>query len=249
MKVERVEKSFGGVMALRGVSFEVRRGQIKALIGPNGAGKTTLFHIVTGVEKPNSGVVYFKGERIDGRRPDEVVGMGIARTFQNVRPFAGMTALENVMVGRHRLTCSGTIRALLRTPFLRREEGRVRDEAMWFLEFVGLAAHADQDASDLPFGRQRLLELARALATEPELLLLDEPAAGLNTRETSELAELIRKVRGRGVTVLLVEHDMELVMDISDEVVVLDRGEKISEGPPVRVQRDERVLQAYLGGE
>jgi len=249
LKIEKVKKSFGGVQALRGVSFEVRRGQIKALIGPNGAGKTTLFHIVTGVEKPNSGVVYFKGERIDGRRPDEVVRMGIARTFQNVQPFAGMTVLENVMTGRHRLIRSGAFRTLLRTRFMRSEEGKVRDEAMQFLEFVGLADCASQDALDLPFGRQRLLELARALATEPELLLLDEPAAGLNTRETSELAELIRKIRDSGVTVLLVEHDMELVMDISDEVVVLDRGEKIAEGPPESIQRDERVVRAYLGGE
>ena len=247
LRIERVEKSFGGVRALRGVSFEVERGQIKALIGPNGAGKTTLFHIVTGVEKPNSGEVYFKGERIDGKRPDQVVRMGIARTFQNVRPFAGMTALENVMAGRHRLTRSGPIRALLRTPSMRREEGRVREEAAKFLKFVGLEDEADREASDLPFGKQRLLELARALASEPELLLLDEPAAGLNTRETSELAELIRRIRKSGITVLLVEHDMELVMEVSDEVVVLEGGEKIAEGPPEAVQRDERVLRAYLG--
>ncbi len=247
--VDQLRKVFGGLAAVNGVSFSVDEKEIKALIGPNGAGKTTVFNLITGVFPPTGGHITAGGRRLDGRPPHVVAARGIARTFQNLQVFAHMSVLENVMVGCHRQGRRGMLAAALRTPGVRAEERALRETALAALAFVGLADLADQEASSLPFGRQRMLEIARALAARPRLVLLDEPAAGLNTHETAELGDLLRKIRQSGVALLLVDHDMELVMDISDEVVVLDQGEKIAQGPPREVQRNERVLEAYLGVE
>ena len=247
LALHEVRKVFGGLAAVNGVSFSVAEDEIKALIGPNGAGKTTVFNLITGVLPLTAGRITSGERRLDGRPPHAVAGCGIARTFQNLQVFAHMSVLENVMVGCHRQGRRGMVAAALRTPGLLAEEQKLQAAAMGALEFVGLADRAPEEASNLPFGRQRLLELARALAARPRLVLLDEPAAGLNTHETDQLGELLRKVRASGIALLLVDHDMELVMDISDEVVVLDRGEVIAQGPPRQVQREARVLAAYLG--
>ena len=249
LRVVHLVKQFGGLRAVSDVSFDVVPGQIKAMIGPNGAGKTTIFNVITGVDVSTEGEIAFRGERITGLKPHQIAARGLSRTFQNVQLFDHMSVLENVMVGRHTRTVSGMLSAALRLPKTRAEERAIREAAMERLVFVGLDRHAEDLAANLPFGQQRTLEFARALATEPELLLLDEPAAGLNSHEAALLADLILKIREQGVTVLLVEHDMELVMDISDEVVVLNYGEKIAEGKPEEVQNDERVIAAYLGEE
>jgi branched-chain amino acid transport system ATP-binding protein len=224
-------------------------GAIKAIIGPNGAGKTTLFNLIAGTISPHDGEVLFRGRPITAWKPHAVAGLGIARTFQTTRLFPQMSVLENVMVGRHPRTRSGFLAGMLNLPGTWREEGESRAAAMAILEDLGLGGYASETASNLPFGRQRLVEFARALAMEPALLLLDEPAAGLNIYETNELAELIRKIRNRGVTCLVVEHDMSLVMGISDDVVVLDQGQKIAEGPPRAIQRDPEVIRIYLGDD
>ena len=249
LETTSLHRSFGGVHAVRDVSMQVRRGMIKAVIGPNGAGKTTLFNLIAGTIPPQKGEVTFQGKRITAWKPHAVAGLGIARTFQTTKLFPHMTVLENVMVGRHPRTRSGFLAGMLNLPCTWREDCDIRDKARAILEDLGLANYASETASNLPFGRQRLVEFARALATEPILLLLDEPAAGLNIYETKELSELILKIRDRGITCLVVEHDMSLVMNISDDVVVLDQGQKIAEGPPHVIQRNAEVIRIYLGDD
>jgi len=249
LEVSGVCKRFGGVQAVNGVGFRVEQGMIKAVIGPNGAGKTTLFNLVSGFFAPDAGQIRFAGEAIHGRRPYQVAAKGISRTFQNIKLFSGMTALENVMVGRHLKSRAGFLAGMLRLPFTRREEAEVRGKARELMGFLGIEGLADLEATSLAYGQQRAVELARALASDPTMVLLDEPAAGLNMRETAELAKLIGRIRARGITVLLVEHDMSLVMGISDEVAVLSYGEKIADADPRSVQRDPQVVKVYLGEE
>ncbi|HEX9051719.1 MAG TPA: ABC transporter ATP-binding protein [Anaeromyxobacter sp.] len=249
LEVRGVSKRFGGVHAVKDVSFEVRKGTVKALIGPNGAGKTTLFNLVSGVAAPDAGEVRFRGEPIQGLPPHRVAALGLSRTFQHIRLFAGMTALENVMVGRHSRSRAGFLAGMLHLPWTWREERDVEARAREALDFLGIPELADAEATSLSYGQQRAVELARALVSEPELLLLDEPAAGLNMRETVELAKLVARLRERGVTVLVVEHDMGLVMNVSDEVVVLSYGEKIADAEPRAVQKHPEVIRVYLGEE
>ena len=249
LEVEKLNRRFGGLHAVRDLSFSVPEGSIKALIGPNGAGKTTVFNLIAGSLEPDGGCVKFRGRTITGARPYRIASLGIARTFQTTRLFPRMTVLENVMVGRHSRTRSGFLASLFRTPSTFREEKEIRETAWDILARLELTGHAGERAGNLPFGLQRLVEFARALATEPKLLLLDEPAAGLNIYETDELARLIQRIRRWGITVLLVEHDMSLVMDISDEVIVLNRGRRIAEGKPRAIQKNPEVIRVYLGDD
>jgi len=249
LETMNLRRHFGGLHAVDDVSVTVTQGSIKAIIGPNGAGKTTLFNLIAGTITPHGGEVFFKGRKITAWKPHSVAGIGIARTFQTTKLFPHMTVLENVMVGKHLRTRSGFIACMLNLPRTWREDHQCKESSMAILRDLGLLDLADQTASNLPFGRQRLVELARAMATQPALLLLDEPAAGLNIYETKELAGLIVRVRNSGITCLVVEHDMSLVMNISDEVVVLDQGRKIAEGPPRTIQRDPEVIRIYLGDE
>jgi branched-chain amino acid transport system ATP-binding protein len=247
LQVEQLSKRFGGLVAVDGVSFSLRQGAIKAVIGPNGAGKTTLFNLIAGMLTPSAGEIRFQGTPIQGMRPFRVAERGIARTFQNIKMFAGMTALENVMVGNHVRSKSGFLASMFRTTGCRREERAIRAKSLELLDFLGIADCAEILATNLAFGQQRAVEMARALALQPALLLLDEPAAGLNIYETAEIGRLIVKIRDLGITVLLVEHDMSLVMDISDEIVVLSFGQKIAEDIPTTIQRDPQVIKVYLG--
>jgi len=247
LEVNNLNKRFGGLQAVKDVSFSVEQGSIKAVIGPNGAGKTTLFNLVSGFLAPDSGVIQYRNESIQGRSPFEVAGRGLSRTFQHIKLFAHMSALENVMVGCHVKSKAGFIAGMLNLPWTWREEAMIRDKALELMEFLGINNLVDADATSLSYGQQRAVELARALAGSPEMLLLDEPAAGLNMRETADMAGLITKIRDRGVTVLIVEHDMSLVMQISDEVLVLSYGEKIADDAPRAVQNNPEVVRVYLG--
>ncbi len=247
LQIEKLTKDFGGVRALNDVSFEVEDHRISALIGPNGAGKTTLFNVVTGVFPPSTGVVRMSGRDLNDVPTHSRVKMGIGRTFQNAMLFDTMTVLENVMVGRHARSKSGMISSALRFPSMRREEEQIYLEAMSFLNLVGLGQHADESAASLPFGQRRLVAIARALATSPRLLMLDEPAAGLNTLEKMDLIDLVRRIQDKGISVLIVEHDMTLVMQLAEWIVVLDHGSKLAEGIPADIRRDQNVIRAYLG--
>lgn len=250
LHADTIRKEFGGLVAVNDLSFDVYPEEILAIIGPNGAGKTTTFNLISGVYPMDRGTVTFRTRRLNGLKPHDVARLGLMRTFQNVRLFDDMTVLENVMVGCHLRSRYGFWEAAFRVPWAMREEEEVRERALACLDLVGLVASAHEEADNLPFGRQRLLELARAIASEPVCLLLDEPGAGLNRREVEALDDLIRQIRDEyGVTVLLVEHNMDLVMGIADRVVVLNYGEKIAEGTPDEVQADEQVIAAYLGDE
>lgn len=250
LEIKGLSKSFGGVTAVSSVSLRVAENAVSALIGPNGAGKSTLLNAISGIEPPDEGEVLFSGERINGQSPVRIARKGLSRTFQHLELFGEMTVLENIMVGRYAKTKAGFLSSGFRLPFVAKEERESRETGEEILAYIKLTHRRDELASNLPIGEQRILEIGRALATEPKLLLLDEPAAGLNIRETKELGELIKRIRSeKGVTIILVEHDMDLVMHISDRITVLNFGEVIAEGTPLEVQKNPEVIAAYLGEE
>ncbi len=247
LKIENVSKIFGGLTALEDVSFFIRKGEITGIIGPNGAGKTTLFNIITGIYTQTAGKIFLENTNISTFAPEKLARLGLVRTFQNIELFGQMTVLENVMVGLHTKSRSGIISCSFKLPGHVKEERTIRDRALYWLDYCGLKESSATVANNLPFGKGRLLEIARAIALEPQIILMDEPAAGLNNRETAHLADLIRKIRDSGITVVLVEHDMELIMDICDSIVVLDLGRKLAEGSPRQIQENPAVIAAYLG--
>jgi branched-chain amino acid transport system ATP-binding protein len=249
LSTHRLVKNFGGLCAVNNVSFDVEEGSISGLIGPNGAGKTTVFNLITGIYAPDQGEIVFAGKSIARRRPYRIVSMGIARTFQTIRLFQNLSVLENVLAGCHLHLRSGIFSSLLHTPGQRSEERQALDDSLKIIEFVGLTGLENTLSKNLSYGNQRLLEIARALATRPRLLILDEPAGGMNDRETAQLVSLVRVIRDGGITVLLIEHDMTLVMEVCENIVVLEYGSKISEGPPDVIRKDKRVIEAYLGTE
>jgi branched-chain amino acid transport system ATP-binding protein len=250
LAIREIGKSFGGIVALFSISFDVKECEIKAIIGPNGAGKSTLLNIISGIYSADIGDILFRDKLISGRPPHWIARLGISRTFQHVELFGNMTALENIMVGRHIRTHYGFLASGFRFPGVKSEEKKIKTDSLELLEYIGLSDRRDELSSGLPIGEQRILEIGRALATEPSLLLLDEPASGLNESETRQLSAFIRKLRDeRGITIMIVEHDMTLVMDISDSIVVLDFGEKIAEGSPKEIRSNQHVINAYLGVE
>ncbi len=248
LAVEGVEVRFGGLVALAGLSFSVREGEVTSLIGPNGAGKTTAFNVVTGFLPPARGAVRYKEHPLTGLRPSQIAERGVVRTFQKTSVFGGISVFENILIGLHRRGRARTWEILMALPRVRREERRLREEAMEVLSFVGLAHRRGELGAALPYGEQRLLEVAVAMAAAPSLLLLDEPVSGMNPAETAGFMAMVGKIRERGITILLVEHDMRMVMGVSDRVVVLNQGRIIAEGPPGEIQRNPEVIRAYLGG-
>ena len=249
LAVEDLTKTFEGVVAVTDVSFEIAKNSITALIGPNGAGKTTIFNMVNGILKPTAGTIRFKGKSLNGLKPHQRAALGMGRTFQIIRPFAEMTVLENVMVGYHLRMKTGLFASAFRLPVTRRDERNAGEKAMEELDFMGLTARALQPAGSLPMGDQRMMEIARALVFGPDLVLFDEPAAGLNNTETNRLVEILFRIKERGITTLLVEHDMSMVMRVSDRIIVINRGQTLAEGTPDEVRNNDLVIEAYLGKE
>lgn len=249
LEVKNITKRFGGITALKNISFTIQQGEIYGLIGPNGAGKTTMFNCITNIVEPTEGEIFFNGEKITKLKPYKITEKGICRTYQNIRLFPQMTALQNVMVGGHSRISAGVFRSVIRTKSQKQEEKFLKEKSEELLELVGLGQLKDQFAENLAYGQQRRLEIARALASNPTLLLLDEPAAGMNETETDNLFDLIKKIQSMGITVLIIEHDMSLVMRLCDRITVLNFGEKLAEGTPDEIQNNEAVIEAYLGKE